>query len=322
MRHELDAREYKLLLNPERFLEAPPDAVARLFWDEHLKPLIDAQVGSRDGGAARHEGRFDDRAERVVRFWDTPDCFLTRADLALRERLPADDEDRPGAKPEITLKLRMPDLFVVAATDLPGNGGKVRTKFEEDIAPLEFDDPEAGKQSVVVPAKPSIRSRFARSTTQTSNWHASQRTLAGLELLFPTILEIVASSGARPAPATALISGPKIRARAQRGRQIWRRDHWRVCIDAVVFRLGLYAFHSRRNIVQMRHRRRRHARQGCSTSTQAFRRHAVRARRLGEYRALQQDVACAAQGMRKATGITKAIRTTPPTTGLAPVISL
>ncbi|MEI3853652.1 MULTISPECIES: hypothetical protein [unclassified Ensifer] len=28
MRHELDAREYKLLLNPKRFLEAPPDTVA------------------------------------------------------------------------------------------------------------------------------------------------------------------------------------------------------------------------------------------------------------------------------------------------------
>ncbi|WP_331375404.1 hypothetical protein [Sinorhizobium chiapasense] len=211
MRHELDAREYKLLLNPQRFLEAPPDTVAEIFWDEHLKPLI-RRLGLRNGNEPRHAGRFDKRTERIVRYWDTPDCFLTRADLALRERLPAEDEARPGARSKITLKLRMPDLFVVASTDLPGTGGKVDTTFEEDIAPLEVDDPKPTQRGVVVPEKRSIRSRFARSTTlKKVEWTTSSQTLAGLKLLFPTVLDIAAGSDARPATETALISGPKIR---------------------------------------------------------------------------------------------------------------
>lgn len=211
MRHELDAREYKLLLSPKRFLEAPPDSVADILWQEHLKPLINARLGSRNGGEPRYAGRFDRRTERTVRFWDTPDCALTRADLALRERLPVEDEARPGAKPKITLKLRMPDLFVVAATDLAGSGGKFSTTLEEDIAPLEVDNPKPGKRSVVVPEKRSIRSRFARSTTQKMEWTASSRTLADLSLMFPTVLDIVAGSSARPETQTALICGPTIR---------------------------------------------------------------------------------------------------------------
>ncbi|WP_370906552.1 hypothetical protein M728_005781 (plasmid) [Ensifer sp. WSM1721] len=209
MRHKLEAREYKLLLNPERFLEASPDTVADIFWNEHLKPLIRG-LGSRNDDEPRDAGRFDKRSERIVRFWDTPDCDLTRADLALRERLAIEDEARPGARSKITLKLRMPDLFVVAATDLPGNGGKFRTTFEEDIAPLEVDDPKPGNRSIVVPEKPSTRSRFALSTTQKVEWTPSSRTLAGLDQLFPTVLKIVASTRAIPATETALISGPRI----------------------------------------------------------------------------------------------------------------
>lgn len=210
MRHELDAREYKLLLNPGRFLEAPPQSVADIFWDEHLKPLI-RRLGPKNGNEPRHSGRFDKSAERIVRFWDTPNCELTRADLALRERLPVEDEASAGARPKITLKLRTPDLFVVAATDLPGSGRKFSTTFEEDIAPLEVDDPKPGKRSVVVPAKRSIRSRFARSTTQKVEWPTSSQTLADLSLMFPTVLDIIAGSGARPIGETALISGPTIR---------------------------------------------------------------------------------------------------------------
>ena len=209
MGRELDAREYKLLLNPKRFLEASYHSHADNFWDEHLKPLI-RRLGPRNGGEPRHVGRFDKSAERIVRFWDTPDCDLTHADLALRERLSVEDDASPGARPKITLKLRMPDLFVVAAADLPGSGGKFSTTFEEDIAPLEIDDPKLGEQSVVLPAKRSIRSRFARSTTQKVDWSASTQTLAGVNLMFPTILEIVASSGARPVRETALICGPTI----------------------------------------------------------------------------------------------------------------
>ncbi len=149
MRHELDAREYKLLLNPDRFQKTPSEIVANTFWQERLKPIIQ-KLGDRDG-EARHDGRFGAPSERIVRFWDTPTCLLTQADFALRERLPAENGTPVSQQPEITLKLRMPDLFVVAATALPGTGGDPRTTLEEDIAPLEVDDPQQDKTSVIVP---------------------------------------------------------------------------------------------------------------------------------------------------------------------------
>ena len=219
MRHELDAREYKLLLNPDRFRESP-ETVADTFWEEHLKPLIDERLGLRNGSVPRHEERFTERRERVVRFWDAPDCILTRADVALRERMSVDEKDDSDVRPEITLKMRMPDLFVVATTELHGSRDNARTTFEEDIAPLEVDDPTPGKQSVVIPAKPSIRSRFALSTRQSADWSASQCTLGGLWELFPTIFELIKASGGQAAPATKLVSGPTIRELVFKGARV------------------------------------------------------------------------------------------------------
>ncbi|MDX0985781.1 hypothetical protein GOL22_27145 [Sinorhizobium medicae] len=219
MRHELDAREYKLLLNPDRFKEESPETVVDTFWENHLKRLIDAQLGLRNGEEPRHERRFSERKERVVRFWDTPDYTLTRADLALRERLSNDQEGNADARPEITLKLRMADLFVVAAAELPGSRDDFSTTFEEDIAPLEVDDPEPGKRSVVVPTRRSIRSRFARSTTQTADWN-TRRTLGGLRELFPTTFELIEASWVQCSPLTELVSGPTIRELAFKGARV------------------------------------------------------------------------------------------------------
>ncbi|WP_234838782.1 hypothetical protein [Sinorhizobium meliloti] len=47
MRHESDAREYKLL--PDLFKEVSPEIVPDTFWEKHLKRLIDAQLGSSKG---------------------------------------------------------------------------------------------------------------------------------------------------------------------------------------------------------------------------------------------------------------------------------
>ncbi|MFK0206318.1 hypothetical protein [Agrobacterium sp. NPDC090283] len=219
MRHELDAREYKLLLNPERFSEATSEPIVA-FWEKHMKPLIDSQLGLRNDDEPRHEGQFNAPAERTVRFWDTADCILTRADLALRERLPVESEGSAAARPEITLKLRMPDLFVVAAAELPGSRNDARTTFEEDIAPLEVDDPNPNKRSVVVSAKRSIRSRFSLSTSQTAEWSKARPTLDDLQSLFPTLRELLGISGAQFDPGTALINGPNIRELVFKGARV------------------------------------------------------------------------------------------------------
>jgi len=209
MRHELDAREYKLLLNPDRFQEAPSEIVANTFWQERLKPIIQ-KLGGRDG-EARHDGRFGAPSERIIRFWDTPNCLLTQADFALRERLQAENGIAADERPEITLKLRMPDQFVVAATALPGAGEDARTTFEEDIAPLEVDDPLPDKTSVIVPVKRSIRSRFSLCTTQTAKWGEPHRTLGRLQSLFPTFRDHVELLQTEFTSSTALVCGPEIR---------------------------------------------------------------------------------------------------------------
>lgn len=218
MRHELDAREYKLLLNPDRFQKTPSETVANTFWQERLKPIIQT-LGSRDD-EARHDGRFGAPSERIVRFWDAPNCLLTQADFALRERLPAENGMPTSERPEITLKLRMPDLFVVAATALPGSDKDARTTFEEDIAPLEVDDPQPDKSSVIVPARRSIRSRFSLSTTQTVEWGEPHRTLGGLQSLFPTLRDNVESLQTEFRPSTALVCGPEIRELVFKGARV------------------------------------------------------------------------------------------------------
>ncbi|CCE97867.1 hypothetical protein SFHH103_03375 [Sinorhizobium fredii HH103] len=219
MRYQLDAREYKLLLDPERFRNIPAETGAGILWEQQLKPIIEARLDLRNGGEPRYEGKLKKRTERTVRYWDTRDCVLTRADLTLRERLPVDCEVNSDAPPEITLKLRMGDLFVVAQTELPSSHG-ARPTFEEDIAPHEVDDPKPGKQSVIVPAKRAIRSRFARSTTQTTDWSPTQRTLGSLSMLYPSIHEIVEAQGAPFIPNNPLVSGPEISELVYKGAQV------------------------------------------------------------------------------------------------------
>ncbi|NEI93923.1 hypothetical protein GR248_24295 [Rhizobium leguminosarum] len=223
MRHELNAREYKLLLNPARFREATSDIAVSTFWEERLKPAI-LNLGHRDG-EARHDGQFGAPSERIVRFWETSDCLLTRADLALRERLPAQNGTPVAGQSEITLKLRMPDLFVVAATVLPGRDKDARTTFEEDIAPLEVDDPQPEKSSVIIPVKRSIRSRFSLSTTQVAEWGETRRSLGDVRSLFPTVGKILYPAEAEFSSGAALVSGPTVREVVFKGARVKLGDN-------------------------------------------------------------------------------------------------
>lgn len=206
MQHELAAREYKLLLEPgfELSLKA-----ARAFWQRRLRPIIAARLDRRDGGESRDEGDFESVGERIIRFRDTPGCVLTGCDYALRERLSAAGETAEASRREITLKLRMPDLFVVAATDLPGSQADAQTKFEEDIAPLEIAEPDRRGQSVAIASPRSMRSRFALSTSQTIE--GPPQTLAQAFALFPTLEDNLQSRGAQFSPGDQLCDGPIIR---------------------------------------------------------------------------------------------------------------
>lgn len=211
MQHVLMAREYKLLLNPARFQGETSRKAANGFWRDQVKPVIERRLDRRDGDLDRADREFGAAEERIVRFWDTEDCTLSMADLSLRERVTVEDEDGAARSAELTLKLRMPDFFVVASTRLAGSGDKAATKFEEDIAPLEIDIPNAGPSAVLLPARRSIRSRYSLSTRQTADWDRASHSLGDLQSRFPSLGDVITRSNQPFDPHAVLVAGPIIR---------------------------------------------------------------------------------------------------------------
>ncbi len=207
MRNRLDAREYKLLLNPEKFPEPLSEEGANRFWEEKLVPIIATRLDKRDGGAPRAAEKLDKLRQRNIRFWDTADCALAVSKLSLRSR--AEDVDPKVS--EVTLKLRMADYFVVAGTALPASVEGAETEFEEDIAPLEVM-PAAPSPGVVFPARYSIRSRYFLSTGLEIVWdHPTDETLHDL---FPTLEALLK----RPlVSGRELMAGPSIYEFAAKG---------------------------------------------------------------------------------------------------------
>ncbi|MEX2745608.1 hypothetical protein AB3480_30755 [Rhizobium mongolense] len=218
MRHKLDAREYKLLLNPSRFGKPLSDASANAFWRGEIEPIIANRLDQRDDDSPRFAKAFDTPFERIVRFWDTRNCALTAADLALRSRSDARSSIERSERQEITLKLRMADYFVVANTLLPGVDAGAVTRFEEDIGPLEVkpDDPTS---AVVFPAKHSIRSRFSLSTRLIHDWRGPLPTVGRLRHLFPT-LEALLEQPVEPDSDEILVAGPLIHELAAKGAEV------------------------------------------------------------------------------------------------------
>ncbi|MDX0481429.1 hypothetical protein GOD90_20350 [Sinorhizobium medicae] len=160
MAHMLAAREYKLLLKASEFQARPRLQSANAFWTSRIAGIVSM--------VDKHPEPFKKVVHRVIRFWDTADCVLSKNDLILRTREKMDEDFASTSKLETTLKLRMPDQFVVATTSLADDGEGVETKFEEDIGPLEVASPGA-ETPVIVPVKRSTRNRFSLSTTIESN---------------------------------------------------------------------------------------------------------------------------------------------------------
>lgn len=129
-----EAREYKLLLNPNLLsLEAKGFAS----FGSDLQQLL------RDAGFATYTKKFVKAKQQAVRFLDTADFQLRRFGLLLRERVSLEKKN----KVELTLKCRSHDPLVAIAHDprVP-KGIKFDQKLEEDICP-------------------KFSSRFSRSTT-------------------------------------------------------------------------------------------------------------------------------------------------------------
>lgn len=224
MQHELKAREYKLLLEPRSAPQPSLEAVGA-FWERQLRPIIVRRLDPRDGNKPRHEQTFLTVEERLIRFRDTQGCVLTNKDYALRERVSAHSDARAASIGEITLKLRMPDMFVVASTDLSGSEGGAQTKLEEDIAPLEISDPHHQNGSIAVSRPRSMRSRFSLSTSQACPAGRRPCTLADIFVLFPTLEDQLQRAGARFSPSHVLYDGPLIREFVFKGAKVRLGDN-------------------------------------------------------------------------------------------------
>ena len=180
---ELDSREYKLMLEPERFAGGAPHQAVRRFVRDQLEPAVRRTFGDEAADELKEKG-FDLDERRSVRFWDTDGCALIRSGFALRERVDLNNEGRPASEPEITLKFRSSDLFLTANMQLPARAGakEVESKFEEDLGALAV---RTASGEAIVPVPRSSRSQFSRSTTQTVDRRAVPETLKDVEELYP-----------------------------------------------------------------------------------------------------------------------------------------
>jgi len=114
------SREYKLMLNPDRFQDRHQGS--QVFFS-----LIDFLI-KKEGGKITE--RQDKEERRQTSYLDTPELALHQNGFALRLREEAKTED--GF--QINLKYRGADRYISAGQDLSGSeAGK--SKFEEDIMP-------------------------------------------------------------------------------------------------------------------------------------------------------------------------------------------
>ena len=134
------SREYKLLLNVERFHDRATGAAQFLGLLELLVARAGGQITARQ----------DKVEQRRTSYLDTVGLNLQREGfvLRLREELPA------SALWQINLKYRSPDRYLAAVCDLSGPGDS-KIKFEEDILP-PFVSKFSHSNTIKVGAEPTL----------------------------------------------------------------------------------------------------------------------------------------------------------------------
>jgi hypothetical protein len=151
--HPVTSREYKLMLNVDRFKD-------REHASEVFLSLLDFLV-SKEGGSVEEQ---NEEERRQTSYLDTPEGALRQKGFALRLREEDDDEEEF----QINLKYRASDRYISAAQDLSSTQ-EGKTKFEEDILPpfvskfshsisIETDTaPELGTMNKVMDLFPGLR---------------------------------------------------------------------------------------------------------------------------------------------------------------------
>jgi hypothetical protein len=152
--HPVTSREYKLMLNVDRFKDREQAS-------QEFLSLLDFLV-SKEGGSVVEVQNEEER--RQTSYLDTPERALHQKGFALRLREEDDDEQEF----QINLKYRASDRYISAAQDLSSTQ-EGKTKFEEDILPpfvskfshsisIETDRaPELGTMNKVMDLFPGLR---------------------------------------------------------------------------------------------------------------------------------------------------------------------
>ncbi|MGH7457426.1 MAG: hypothetical protein ACRENG_39115, partial [bacterium] len=142
--HPVTSREYKLMLNVDRFMDR--DQGSRVFLG-----LIDFLI-KKAGGTIIDEQN-NEEEKRQTSYLDTPELALRQHGFALRLR-----EEAKADEFQINLKYRASDRYISAAQDLSSPQAEAdKTKFEEDILP-PFVSKFSHSTSVKTNAKPDLSS--------------------------------------------------------------------------------------------------------------------------------------------------------------------
>ena len=191
---DLDSREYKLMLQPSKFGGKDPSQQANELWTTKLKPIIARELDAREDGDPRHDGSFNDSKERQIVFRDTADCTFDKHGYALRERAKLKKGQLVANSREITLKFRIPDIFI-AADARPEKG---KAKFEEDIAPLiaKVADGTGKETGAAFAQPPSMRSMFSVSMEREPKPSNQLATFADAIAVYPDLPDRLSVAGA------------------------------------------------------------------------------------------------------------------------------
>lgn len=123
-KEEVISREYKVMLQKERFIGAEEQLLqaAREFWRDFKNAIADV-INDVEGDLKKIVDR------REIKFYDTDDRFLYRISYIFRERCDINTGNR-----EVTLKFRHPDRYLSQDRSMKAIESKKKTtKFEEDI---------------------------------------------------------------------------------------------------------------------------------------------------------------------------------------------
>lgn len=131
---QVTSREYKLLLNTERFRARAESTEA--FWNlvAFVATQQDWEVVPNDQDSEKKNNPQGEERPRTVQYLDTPNFELQRQGVVVRLRYEPDQKKPPY---KVMLKYRSPDRYLAASGDLSctKDVDKDDRKFEEDILP-------------------------------------------------------------------------------------------------------------------------------------------------------------------------------------------